>query len=686
MAGSAAWWALLALLLAALPAAASRVVLMEGTYRPGVVNTFTYLADETAFERAELGGIDGRQTVELGGERLRRELDLYFRAQAIAGGGSTVRPLYVLLDPEEAWVYTRWGRPFVLRMPDGSTQRVPVGFIHMGKMVDYVSHAYARAQTAQANRQLLDEVNRYYAARVRTWPNEDLARHVMTRMPCLRTVTVTDEPFERYVQVLRSAVVEAAAGSARAGCDPAGFDAWVAEFRRTHASRPVGFEEDVNRRYRFRVGGEDGPPTLDAYVQALSFDEFVDALEGVVRADLEARGAEDARWEDFARGAGLEERRAAARRRAAAQGINEAVAHELGHVIQYTATGGPRAGQVTTGNPDRPTDHSSTTLSNPRFAFAEGWALALEYAFARDYDARARRLGTRIEYASSHAQLSEALNRRFAAALTSRLRQRGVLAPSETLAVDATDPWRLGFEAFVEALSKAAAGRGAPAALAGEVLRSFLADPANADLHRRWLYVDHLERHAGQRKTRYDMLASEASVAHVLYRLDRALDGQGFERMLAATRSAHAPTLGAMLEMLVHQNPALADTIYTALAEITEEVLVTKAQADLARSHPGLQIDVDRDGRVPGASLAARFPDRFPPESITLEPVPGLGPDPLAVTEPVAVTPGRPLAGGALSGRGRASEPILRSRPVARRVLTLGPADIGPHDRDLREP
>jgi hypothetical protein len=149
-------------------------------------------------------------------------------------------------------------------------------------------------------------------------------------------------------------------------------------------------------------------------------------------------------------------------------------------------------------------------------------------------------------------------------------------------------------------------------------------DPKNAELRRRLLYTNHLQSHAGEPKRRADMLSSEASVAYNLYMVNHALNGQFFTEMLPVIRDEHPASMAALLEAYVARHPDSKVKVYAALADASGGVLVTNAQVELIRANPTANIDLDRDGRVPGPSAARLKPELFPSESPTFGPVPGL--------------------------------------------------------------
>lgn len=248
----------------------------------------------------------------------------------------------------------------------------------------------------------------------------------------------------------------------------------------------------------------------------------------------------------------------------ARQSVTHSVAHELGHVIHFATLG--LYGYKGWGEAMHMdgSSHSLTTLSTPKFAFIEGFAEAHSMFLVGDPKEPSPGHANRIDYSSTH----------------DFLHGRRLQVPDE--------------------------------------------DPR----HQRWLalraYLAHLQGRKGELRHRYDFLRSEYAVAATLSHLRAALGAEG-TTFLIETMAKHKPeTFAQLLEAFAHAHPEARDRLYADLARITEGILVTTAQVDAVRGQD-LEIDLDRDGRVPGRSANQAKPDVFPREP---DPMPG-NPDPL---------------------------------------------------------
>lgn len=608
-------------LVAAAPLQAGRVVVMRGVYDENArTNVYDYVGDETSLAAATLGGVTGDDVIEANRAKLRAEVDLYYAAQR-AAGVTNPQPLYVLLDAKGDWVYARWGTSFELRKPDGSRERVTSGFIHMGETVDYLSQHHAEELSRESNRALLTLVNRHYETQFVKRDHRALAQALFSGAPCLRTLPVDDVPWEKHVGNLRGLYT-------RAGCDLAKFDATVAAFATANPGTRESFETAINRQYRFSLSGHT-ETSLSVYVDHLPHARFVDELKALVTRDLTARGVADPNAllatpeaQDITR---------EFTRRAVTGGVNAAVTHEIGHLVHFEAGPGLGFGPVSTGIPGAPSRHAATTLSNPGFALVEGWAEAAAFRFGDGPSEADRRRATKIDYDDSMAALQRFLNDTLLQAVGAKLRAKGLLAttsiPIEGGPLDRTSP-----ADFEKALKAAATKLGLPEADFAAAVAGVQADRSLDGARRRYAYTAHLQAHAGEKKKRADFLSSEASVAYTIQELDAVLGGKFFERAVVVMHEKKPEGLAPLLEAYVAKYPQDRMQVYATLAKVTDGILLTQEQVSVLEANPSLHVDLDRDGKTPGASANTAHASAFPPESHTFGPVPALDGQPLPLT------------------------------------------------------
>jgi hypothetical protein len=607
--------AFMLLLLALAPVRAGRVVVMRGVATNSPRDTFRQVGDETTLSQVILSGVNGQEVLDANRQKLKQEVELYEAAQRVRGIDPP-EPLYVLIDPNETWVKARFGSPFTVVGTNGKKTRVTSGFIQLGEKVDFIQQAFTRELSREANRALLTLVNEYYMKNFVTHDHRGYVQALFASAPCAKSLPIVEEPWPAFVKRLRAIY-------SQLDCNLKVFDTVTAEFEKRDAGKKETFEAQVNRRFKFGIKGLSDT-TLAVYVNELPHEQFVAEITQLVKNDLAARGV-------TATGPVLDtaETRAVTagfRKKSTLSGLNEALAHELGHMIHFQAGNGLGFGPISTGEAPGVTDHSATTLSNPAFALVEGLAEAAAFTYAAPPQEADRRRAQIIDYSASVTRLQTALNNHLLQKVGTELRAKGLLNGPIAMAGTLADPP----DAFASNLREAAVKLGLEGSTFDTVARGVNNDPALADQRRRYLYTNHLQAHAGEKKRRADMLSSESSVAYNLYMVNQALSGSFFADALPIIKEQHPASMAALLEAFVAKYPQAKLKVYEALTGASDGVLVTKAQLELVRANPRLEIDLDRDGQVPGTSAASVKPELFPRETNTFGPVPGLdGKDPL---------------------------------------------------------
>lgn len=646
---------LLALLVLAVPARAGRVVVMRGTYDQNArTNVYEYVGDESSLAAATLSGVNGDEVIEANRAKLRAEVDLYQAAQR-ASGVADPKPLYVLIDAKETWVYARWGSAFIVKKPDGSQERVTGGFIHLGEKVDYIQQNHTEELSRESNRALLTMVNQHYRSRFVKRDHRALVQQLFRDAPCVRSLPISDEPWEAYTRSLRATY-------AQVGCDLAKFDSVVAAFAKANPGTPETFEEAINKRFKFSLEGQT-ETSLSVYTEHLPHPRFVEELRALVTRDLADRGVADPgalfasqEAQDITRRFG---------RGALVNGVNAAVTHEIGHLVHFEAGQGLGFGPVRTGIPGAPSSHAATTLSNPGFALVEGWAEAAAFRFAEEPTSQDRRRATRIDYDDSLTNLQKFLNDRLLQAVGNELRAKNLMRDN-TIPIEGGPMERTAPADFARALKAAAQKLGLPDADFDRAAAAVRADPSLATVRRRHAFTAHLQANAGQKKKRADFLSSEASVAYTIYQLDAALGGKFFERALPVIQDKHPEGLAPLLEAYIARYPEDRMRVYATLAHSTDGILLSQDQVQVAESNPNLHVDLDRDGKTPGPSANAAHPQAFPAESATFGPVPELEGWPLPLTTEDGTT--------TLAGSGsRASSAGLTVTPASDHRISWAP-------------
>ncbi len=624
--------------------AADRIAMMRGVASKTGVSNFDYAGNENTLGRVSMAGVNGEETREFNLANLRAEVSLYETAQkARLGSGGAAVPLHILLDPNENWAYAAWGHSFRLRYPDGQVKMMSIGYIHLGEQFDYSNRVTGTtSDDVAANRELLTEMDSYYTENLKTWNNGDFARFVLKKTKwVISSLSVSNDPFDLFAASVKSALAEKQAQLAAKGVSLDDFDSWVEEFKTANLPTQVSFTGVMKSSFQFTYGGKTGG--LEVYADGMPHSQFRETVARLMQDDLQRRKADPARlsWEAFYQKSKARDAAGRLQRRAAMAGINEALTHELAHMIHFEATRGDTGNSVDSGDPINRGSHSITTLSNPPFALAEGWAEAMAFTYGRQSPGPARDVATRIDYSASVKVLRQYLNGLFAGEVVSRLRKAGKLGPNETLAIDAPSPMELPPAEFRAKVREAAAAKGMPADETARIEAAWLKDAGLQKSFRRMEYLEDLQANKGQKKLRHDFLSSEASVSIVFFQLSEDLGTAVYTDLVKTMSAGRCTSLAELLEAYAHARPDRRVALYRSLSRSSDQILVTDAQVQLVEANPALELDLDRNGKVPGRNAATVRPDAFPAESISYALLPELRPgqDPLATSLETAGPP-----------------------------------------------
>lgn len=546
------------------------VRILQGSLVSGQTVTLAFVGDQDDFGDASLpvhGVADRRITAadvmaDLG-PALREQAVVYARAQ-LAGGTreNALLPLHVVLDPAGTWAYAHSVARFRYRYRGRDVGPLSCPVLVMGMDATYAKPQGSKNEATEArNRKMLELLGPWYAATI---------------------------------------------GSSKGG------------------------QKDLEKTLgRWTLTMDDGSKrTVVEAVGHASCRHYLGWLERIVVADLSGRKLDgEALWANCPHRPALdalvlENQLVGVRRR-----IAETVSHELGHLIHFTAAGPNHVNLGGHAPHMNGTSHQRTTLSNEEFAFVEGWAEANAFVVTRDGEGAADG-ANRIDYADTVEVVRKKLNEAFGRAVSAAVHTRGFLAPSTPFTVP---PWESDHESFMAGIRSKALELGMSEGSYDALVKETSQDDEVAHLLRAHRYVNALQARKGELKSRYDFLRSEASVAHVLTQLRLRLGQEVNVQVLDVlareqSRGGKPDTLAELLESYVHAHPEKRLEIYRLLAEITEGILVTPAEAtllaQLAQGGMDLEIDLDRDGWVPGgpgANANLLQPGLFRPEEAPLE-------------------------------------------------------------------
>lgn len=550
-------WGAASLLAQAAPVRGPGVIVLRGTLAPRASVELAFVADRETLGSARLSGVNGAELMSYRGERLLQQAEFYRQAQLAAGRPATeVPPLFIILDPAGTWAYAHSIARFRYTRGGRSFGPYQTPALVLGEGRAYEAESQpVTAESAAANRTLLERLRPWYA-------------------------------------------------TAAAAAKPP----W-----RVRGTPDV--DQDVLKRYKLTTG-DNLSFDLVAAAEALSTPTYLQWVGEAVVEDLTTRGLDGkALWERFSAEAGLAALAEQGRQASLKQRVSETVAHEMGHVIQFAAQGpGGLAPDEHLPHMDGGS-HALDTLSSPAFALTEGFAIANSMVVTGT--PRPARPGAfnRIDYAATQAVILKKLNTGRARAVADQLVKSGRMPADQALTVPPFNTPRAEFDRDLEAAARA---RGMTDAEWAATRDRIAADPELAHLERVRAYVDGLQAKKGQKRARYDFLRSEYAVAGTLAGLRERLgpEKSGLVLRTMAVRKPH--TLADLVEGFVHDQPALKGEVYAILAEVTEGILVTPAQAAWvaaeAAAGRSVEIDLDRDGRVPGTLARPADPALFPPE------------------------------------------------------------------------
>lgn len=387
---------------------------------------------------------------------------------------------------------------------------------------------------------------------------------------------------------------------------------------------------------RYTLTFEDGTKlNLGESCSRVSAKSYLGYLKHVAVSGLNGRKLDgEALWASASFQAEATAILAEAEREAARHQIAETVSHELGHLIHFAAIG---SSNVSLGGPKphlEGTSHALTTLSDETFAFVEGWAQANSMVAVGSPLGGAK--ANRRDYEDTVKVVRSRINRAYATAVARALSSSGRLPAGTALTVPPYDSDR---NAFVTGLLETATKvHGMPDAEFDAALTRAKSDPEVAHLLTIEPWVESLQSSKGELKGRYDFLRSEYAVANALASLRRELGPEAALQVMAVLApgpDGKVPsTFAELVEAFVHRHPEHRLAVYRILATATEGILVTDEQvAFLERQGGALEIDIDRNGVVPGGASAdavRRYRDLFPAEP---PPVAGVA-DPLKYDGP----------------------------------------------------
>ena len=376
--------------------------------------------------------------------------------------------------------------------------------------------------------------------------------------------------------------------------------------------------------------GPDDKVTVIAAANRLNSRRFFHWLKKISIQELKEEGLDGEKlWQENPELPALEKKLTELDAKKARHQIAETFSHELGHLIHFSAVGWRNFDLGGYKPHMRGNSHTMQTLSNEEFAFTEGFAEANSMVVigSPKYEAKAPLL---INYGSTAKDIRKKLNHAFAHFVSKELHAKGLLAKGTALSVLPFDTERGEFSLKMRETALAA---GMSEEDYTRVINTASAQPEIAHLLKVEQYVATLEAKKGEKRSRYDFLRSEFSVAHTLATLRTQLGisimDEVLKTMATEGHNGKRPaTLAQLVEEYAARNPATKQHVYRIIAEATEGILITEEQIKFLKSHPTLEIDIDQDGSVPGGTIVNAMkahPTVFPKDG---PPMPGQA-DPL---------------------------------------------------------
>ena len=353
-------------------------------------------------------------------------------------------------------------------------------------------------------------------------------------------------------------------------------------------------------------------------------------LKDITTKELTEEGLDGNKlWQENPSLAELEDKLTSLDAQKAGRQIGETFSHELGHLIHFSSVGW-RDFDLGGYKPHmRGNSHTMQTLSNEEFAFTEGFAEANSMVVVGTPTYETNEPLT-INYGSTAKDVRKKLNHAFAHFLSKELHARGLLPKDKALSVLPFDTER---DEFTKNLRQQATNAGMTEEDIDSVIAKASAQAEVAHLLKVEKYVASLEARKGEKRSRYDFLRSEMSVAHTLASLRRKLGISVMDEVLKtmATKGSNGEkpsTMAELIEAFAARNPAHRLQVYRTIAEATDGILITNEQIEFLEKHPTLEVDIDQNGSVPGgkgANAMLLHPNVFPKDAA---PMPGIA-DPL---------------------------------------------------------
>lgn len=557
----------LALLLTALVSgtvlAGPGAVILRGSLASRGVSDLEYVADLETLTQARYAGVDGGGLMANHGEQLRVQAGFYAEAQRAARGESEpLTPLYVILDPAGDWAYARSLARFRYQVDGRSSGTITSPVLLLGEKRNYQARGGVSARSRTFNQELREDANQFWARSL-----ED-------------------------------------AGKSGGSLDDA-----------------------VLRGFRLILGGTDTVDMVDC-ADRLSVKSYLEWLEKAMVQGWDQRRMDGAGlWAQFEEESLLEVQLQAHAKRSVLDQVATSISHEMGHLVHFMAVGN-QGFSLGNGPPHmNGGSHTFQTLSNPGFALVEGWAAANSMVtLGLPEPVASPGAANRIDYETTVSVIRRKRNQGLATLAARAASKLAVLPEGKPLQVP---PYDSAGDAFREQLRSQLLEQG----FTEEDIEALLVEEGEqaelVQLVQAEAYLSGLQERRGELRGRYDFLRSEYAVGSTLAALRIAL-GRSEGWLILETMARHKPLdLASLLEHFVHDFPHLRARLYQELARITEGILVTPEQAaEVGRqlaSRPDLEIDLDRDGEVPGTSANLLMPALFPPEP---SPLPGVE-DPL---------------------------------------------------------
>lgn len=544
-----------------------RAIVIRGSKGEDGVYEATYLGDEKTVSKVDYLGLKGEDITRYHEDILTRQSHFFQKAQADAGIPESERiPLIIRLDPDGSWAYAKQNAKIRVTLPKENRQvLVEAPALELGeKKTLYTPMATeATPEDEPRNRRLLSAFARWYhsnATGSRTAPQDP--RKTLFATKVMKESLPTDLK-DRTKKI-----------------------SW------TEAVKQYPTERFIN--------------LLGIYARVhlpFEWDDRASARGAKLDRDQAKKTAKE-RWERFEGQSWVKEAAKASEVPGKTRQVMKSLSHEIGHLVHMAAvTPNKLNNDLPMFHMDRGT-HTLDTLSSPRFALIEGWALA-NTIVQLDYPDKATLEGAnKISYDHTHDIVRRRLNgwlfENVAEALEVEETDE-ILTEARQHIGDPVEDFQNLLKKQLESMDKAQEWENALCTLHADKYAQHMMEVDE--------YMKRLESMAGQPRERYDFLRSEFAVGNSLAKLYDGL-GKDDAYRVTETLARHNPeTMGALMEAFVRDHPHLKVKVYEILAQASDEILVTKAQARLVKDHQekmgakkSIEIDIDRDGSFFGAS------------------------------------------------------------------------------------